>query len=40
MGNDDGEEDYAEPTVDEGRRGHSEDARARADEDNGDRAET
>jgi hypothetical protein len=39
MGNEDGEEDYAEPSVDEGRGTHAEDARGPADKDNGDRAE-
>jgi hypothetical protein len=39
MGNRDGQEDNAEPSVDEGRAAHAEDARARADEDNGDRAQ-
>jgi hypothetical protein len=38
-GNNDGEEDNAEPAMDEGRAAHAEDARARADEDNGDRAQ-
>jgi hypothetical protein len=39
MRNRDGEEDNEEPAVDEGRGAHAEDARAREDEDNGDRAE-
>jgi hypothetical protein len=39
MGNRDGEEDYENPTVDEGRCPRVEDARARKDKDNGDRAE-
>jgi hypothetical protein len=38
-GNNDGEEDNAEPSVDKGRAAHAEVARARTDEDNGDRAE-
>jgi hypothetical protein len=39
MGNNDGEEDNAEPAVDEGRCSNAESACAGADEDNGDRAE-
>jgi hypothetical protein len=39
MGNNDGEEDNAEPSVDKGRAAHAEDARGPADEDNGDRAQ-
>ena len=35
----DGEKDNEEPTVDEGRATHAEGTRARADEDNGDRAQ-
>jgi hypothetical protein len=38
MGNDDGEEDNAEPSMDEGRAAHAEDARGPGDKDNGDRA--
>jgi hypothetical protein len=36
MGNNDGEEDNANSSVDKGRDPHAEDARARADEDNRD----
>jgi hypothetical protein len=39
MGNDGGEEDNEEPAVDEGRGAHAEDARAREDKDDCDRAE-
>jgi hypothetical protein len=39
MGKNDGQEDNAEPSVDEGRAAHAEDARGPADEDNGDRAQ-
>ena len=39
MGNRDGEEDNADSSVDKGRAPHAEDARARADEDNRDRAQ-
>lgn len=39
LGNSDVEEDYENPTVDEGRCPRVEDARAREDEDNGDRAQ-
>jgi hypothetical protein len=39
MGNNDGEEGYADSSVDEGRGPHVEEARGPADKDNGDRAE-
>jgi hypothetical protein len=39
MGNNDGQEDYAQPSVDKGRAAHAEDARAREDKDDCDRAE-
>jgi hypothetical protein len=39
MGKNDGEEDNAEPAVDEGRGAHAEEARGPADKDSGDRAQ-
>jgi hypothetical protein len=37
QGKENGEEDYEAPSVDEGRRADTQDARARENEDNGDR---